>query len=190
MGRLILVRHARPVVDPNRGADEWELHPAGQDALERLAALPLFAGAQRIVSSTERKAIATAEAIRRHHTLPPLEQREALGELRKGSFVHGDHDAVMARLFEQPDQPVLEGWESGSDARQRFSTCLEQLAAETEDLIVVTHGTVLSLYLAALRGQERVDFAEWRSIGMPDVAVVDTGARKLVREFSGRKTNA
>jgi hypothetical protein len=44
-------------------------------------------------------------------------------------------------------------------------------ATEDEDLIVVTHGTVMSLYLSALLSMDA--FQIWESLEMPDVRIVD-----------------
>lgn len=184
MGRLFLVRHAKPIIDPTRHHFEWGLDPAGEPLLEQLAGLPHWASAYRVVSSTEPKALKTAEAIVRRHHLPAPEPMAALCELRKGSFV-SNHAEVVARLFQFPDEPAAEGWETGSAALARFSEAVTQLieSARGRDLIVVSHGVVLSLYLSRLQGRSRVDPAEWAAIRMPDYCIVDTGTMRLVQPF-------
>ncbi|MFB5082554.1 histidine phosphatase family protein [Symbiobacterium thermophilum] len=56
-------------------------------------------------------------------------------------------------------------------------------AARGRDIIVVSHGIVLSLVLIRLRGQDRVDPADWARIRMPDCRVVDTDAMQVVQPF-------
>jgi len=184
MGRLFLVRHAKPLIDPTRHPSEWDLDPAGEPLLERLATLPHWASARRIVSSGELKAFRTAERIAARHHLPPPETVSALGELHKGTFVP-NHAETVARLFRFPDEPADDGWETASSALARFSGAVDGLirSARGRDLIVVSHGIVLSLYLSRLRGQSRVDPAEWAGIRMPDYCVVDTAAMRLVQPF-------
>lgn len=184
MALLYLVRHALTRQDPSRPMAQWELDPAGLPALYRLAALPCFAGAGRIVASTEPKAYLTAEAIRARHSLPAVERVAALREIQKAGYVQ-NHDEVMAAVFRHPEQPALPGWEAGAAARDRLAACLAGLVAESggRDLIVVSHATVLSLYLAELRGQSHVRFADWRSVGFPDHAVVDMATMQVVQGF-------
>lgn len=184
MGLLYLVRHALTRQDPTRHMAEWDLDPVGAADLARLANLPCWAGAGRILSSTEPKAILTAEAIRAQHGgLPATEQYADLCELRKAGWVGDRHDAVMAEVFAAPGQPALPGWETGAHALERFSRCVEGLLSNQGELILVSHATVLSLYLANLLGQDRVRFHDWRSIGFPDYAVVDVAARRVLQPF-------
>jgi broad specificity phosphatase PhoE len=184
MHQLYLIRHALTLQDRNRPPHEWELDPEGRAVLEELTALPCFRGALRIVCSTEPKARRTAEAFRSRHEPPPAEPLDGLREIHKAGWVD-NHDAVMARVFAEPEREAAEGWETGAAALARFQACLEPLVAGAggQDLIVVSHATVLSFYLARLQGQDRVNPAQWRAIGFPDLAVVDTAAMRLVQPF-------
>jgi broad specificity phosphatase PhoE len=186
MGRLCLVRHARTRIDPTRNPSEWGLDAEGQSRLDALACLPVFAAAYRVASSSEPKAMLTAEAIRaRHPGLPPVEGFAELGEIYKASFVGDGHDEVMARLFAEPDRAVLPGWEPAADALARFAGRMDRLLAEAKgrDLILVAHATVQSLYLAMLGGQGPVRFADWHSVGMPDLAIIDTDTMQVIQPF-------
>lgn len=186
MGLLYLVRHALTRRDPDRHMSEWELAPAGAADLARLAALPVWAGpGRRLVSSSESKARLTAEAIRAAHGLPAVEAFDELRETRKAGWVGDHHDQVMADLFARPEEPALPGWETAVEAGTRFARCVERVLGDSpgQDLVLVAHATVISIYLAALLGQDRVRFEDWRSIGFPDYAVVDVAARRIVQPF-------
>ncbi len=139
MGRLFLVRHAKPLIDPTRHPSEWNLDPAGEPLLDHFAGLPHWASAHRIVSSREPKAFKTADRIARRHHLPPPETVSALGELHKGSLVP-NHAEVVARLFRFPDEPAADGWETASAALARFADAVSRLiqSAQGRDLIVVS----------------------------------------------------
>ena len=52
------------------------------------------------------------------------------------------------------------------------------------DVTVVSHGLVLSLYLARLEGRPRPDVAAWAAIPLPAVAGVDPTAPRVVRPFA------
>ena len=47
----------------------------------------------------------------------------------------------------------------------------------------MSHGLVLSHYLADLRGLPAPELAEWRAIPLPGIAVVDLEKRELVQPF-------
>lgn len=191
MQKLYLVRHAKPIFVPALHPSRWELDPTGAGRLGRLASLDCFAGAYRIVSSTETKAYQTAQAIASIQGLPPVEQFGALGELYKATLVD-NHEQVMTELFLNPDRPVLEGWESAAAALTRFRTAVDQLINESagRDLVIASHGTVLSLYLAWLNGQATVNPLDWKAVGMPDLAVVDTATMRVIQPFGAWEATA
>jgi broad specificity phosphatase PhoE len=73
---------------------------------------------------------------------------------------------VVASL-RRPHEVVF-GEESIAAAGHRFSTVMTRLLATTpgeETLTVVTHGTVLSLYVAAVTDVDAVDL--WRRLSLP-----------------------
>jgi broad specificity phosphatase PhoE len=80
-------------------------------------------------------------------------------------------------------------WEPLLTALARITSCIEQIAARHAGLEVgvVSHGLVLTLYLAALLGLDGAGaFDLWSRIGFPDVAVVDAEARRLERTFGNQ----
>jgi broad specificity phosphatase PhoE len=94
-----------------------------------------------------------------------------------------EYAALVAAHFAEPATSVG-GWERGADARARVAACVERIASETEaPICVVSHGMVLSHYLAHLRGLDTPSIDEWRTITLPAVAVVDLESRQLVKPF-------
>jgi len=53
-------------------------------------------------------------------------------------------------------------------------------------VVVVSHGLVLSLYVAHLNGADRSPIDIWRHITFPDLALVDPRWRYLIAGFRGR----
>ena len=99
------------------------------------------------------RAVSTAEIIgtalgRPLSTLPDLCEHKRDGASRPQSdqaFL-----ALLARFFDHPDELIF-GTETASEALVRFTAALRHvLAQEPKDVIVVGHGTVLSLYLGAI----------------------------------------
>jgi broad specificity phosphatase PhoE len=167
---LILVRHARPRIDADIPPSRWELCPDGRIAAAALASrLAPFAPAC-VVSSTERKAEETARILAEDLKLP-LEFDAGLGEHKRPSVSFGTEEEFQARIaeiFAHPQTPSP-GGESAEEACERLAAALARHKARP--LIAVTHGTVLSLYVARLLGLDAHDL--WRNLHTPDAFVFD-----------------
>ena len=125
------------------------------------------------MTSPEPKARATAEPIAAAAGVELRVDRD-LREAERGAAPVDDRAAFVARVDAWLGGTRVPGWEERDLASARIVGCIERLlAASSGDLALVSHGTVLSLYLSWLRGQERVDLREWEAIPLPAVAVVD-----------------
>lgn len=170
---LILVKHSLPQVDPRVDAHHWHLSEEGKQRSQQLAhELDRYHPA-RLVSSPEPKALETAQILAEALHLP-LETVEGLHEHLRSRVGYQEHQAfeeAVRSLFSQPDEPVF-GDESAHQALKRFRLALEtsQQRYPIDNLMAVTHGTVISLYLQATCGLE--PFETWRSLGMPSYAVL------------------
>lgn len=172
MTRLILVRHSLPAIDPAIPAPDWRLSDEGRHRAEVLAQRLTGHDPGRTVSSPEPKALETARIIHAHSAhrseqvtiVPDLREQER----RRAPYLtpQAFQEAVIASL-RRPDE-VCFGEESAAAARQRFAAAIaDQLAATPPEqtLTVVTHGTVLALYVAAVTGIDAVNL--WRRLGLP-----------------------
>ena len=185
MRRLVLVRHAQVRLDAELPPRLWELTAEGREAAEALARLEPFAGVEALVTSPEPKARATAEPIARAAGVK-LRVEPDLREAERGASPVDDRDGFIAQVDAWLGGGPVPGWEERDAAAARIVACIEQLLAESRgDLVLVSHGTVLSLYLAWLRGQERVDLSEWETIPLPAVAVIDPSARAILAPWRG-----
>ncbi len=119
-------------MQPERPSREWPLDPEhAPDIVTLRAALPR----RRVVCSTMRRAIETAELL----GAPAIDAR--LDEVPRPWS--DDLDAAIARYFAGEPR---EGWEPQGEARARMDAAIR----EHGDAIYVSHGTVLSLYLASV----------------------------------------
>lgn len=174
MSRLVLVKHSLPAMDPARPAPDWTLAEEGRRRAERLARQLDELAPRAIAASPEPKAIATASILAARHQLPVQVVDDLREHDRRQTGYLGDQafqDAVIASL-RRPDELVF-GEETASAARRRFTTALTGLLAATppeRTLAVVTHGTVLALYVAAVTGIDAV--ALWRRLGLPSYVVL------------------
>jgi broad specificity phosphatase PhoE len=118
--------------------------------------------------STEPKARETADLIAAELGLEVTES-SALRETARRTVPWLEPEAfrrAMQTLFERPDEVVF-GEESAADALARFSAVADGLDERT---IVVSHGTVISLYAAQRMGED--GFAIWSRLQLPDLLVV------------------
>jgi broad specificity phosphatase PhoE len=175
---LILVRHARPRIDPDIPPSKWELCPDGRIAAVALAGKLAVYSPACVVSSTERKAEETAHILADELKVP-LEFDAGLGEHKRPSASFGSEQEFQARIaeiFANPRVPAP-GGESAEEACERLAAALARHAARP--LVAVTHGTVLSLYIAYLLGLDAHDL--WRALHTPDAFVFDAENKLIAR---------
>ena len=175
MPNLILVKHASPEVVAELPAEQWRLSEQGRSSCPRLAeALRPYEPAV-VVSSAEPKASETGELLARalsipFHTAPNLHEhdRSNVPHLRSGEFI-----SLMEVLFRRPEQLVL-GRETAAGALKRFANALDDVlerhGGEDKTVAVVSHGTVIALFLA--RHGAGAGFDLWRKMKLPSFAVL------------------
>jgi broad specificity phosphatase PhoE len=165
---LLLVRHSAPQHDAAIPYELWRLSDEGRARCVALARRLVPFAPTRLVSSSEPKARETAELIAPALGLA-VELDDRLRETARrtvGWLAREELDARVAELFARPDEIVF-GEESATSALARFEAVVAALPAEA---LVVTHGTILSLYVAARTGRDGYDL--WRSLHLPDLVHV------------------
>jgi broad specificity phosphatase PhoE len=175
---LILVRHGRPVIDPDTPPTQWTLCPEGRAAVAALAEKLAPFGAKAAVSSPEPKALQTAEIIGARLGLS-VEVDPGLHEHKRQHVSFGteeDFRARIAQVFANPKAPAP-GGESAEQACERLTETLAR--HPVRPLVAVTHGTVLSLYVARLLDLDAHDL--WRNLHTPDAFVFDANGLLIER---------
>ena len=124
-------------------------------------------------SSKEPKAVETAETVAAAFGVP-VRTADGLEEHHRDGvpYFHaqGEFEAAVERLFEKPDELVL-GIETAEQALGRLTAAIDEvIEAGQTDNIVVTHGTVMTLYVASVAGVEPVGL--WRRLGLPSFVVL------------------
>jgi broad specificity phosphatase PhoE len=180
--RIVLVKHALPILDSDVPPRDWRLGAEGEAQAVALAArLRSFAPFQ-LRSSREPKALRTAEIVGRELALSSA-AAAGLEEFDRPVLPllpTAEHAALNAPIFSDPTRRVL-GRESGAEALQRFRSALGALIASEpspEPLVIISHGTVISLLVAA---HNAIDgFQLWRELSCASFVVLGHPGFKLV----------
>ena len=185
---IYLVRHASPQVDPHQSPRIWRLSPRGVEEARALAQVARDWGLAALYSSVEPKASATAAIIGDAAGLP-VRLAEGLHEQHWEGWVENadEFNERVREILGQRDESV-HGAEPAGDAARRFGEALAAIALGATPAAVVSHGRVLTAYLAAaLRIED--PFAFWRAMPMPAYACIEldssSGTVRLVAPFAG-----
>jgi broad specificity phosphatase PhoE len=178
---LILVKHSVPETKVDRPASTWSLSEEGQLRAQRLAEHLAGYRPEVIVSSNEPKAKETAEIVASqlnltNQIIPDLHEhdRNNVPFLSLDAF----HTSIRD-FFQQPDQLVF-GSETADQAYARFYRAVHSVLNEHRDktIVVVTHGTVISLFVARLTGSS--DLELWHQLGLPSFVAMDLNSNTLI----------
>jgi len=181
MGQVLLhlVRHGRPQIQPGRAASTWPLDPsANTEEMHRLRSLlEDRAPTAAWFSSGEPKAVATARLL----TTGPVRVLPTLREAHRSDWfeTHEEFRAVVLDAFSRPDRPARPGWEPLDQTRRRISEAVVQLVGqESDDLVLVGHGTAWTLLISEITGREP-DLNAWTRLRTPDLCILDLGTQTI-----------
>ena len=173
MQKLILIRHSLPAITGEEPASRWQLSEEGRRRCERLAELLAAHHPSAIVTSTEPKAIETGQIVGQRLGIP-IEAAPNLHEHERpstGLDTPEQFEDKVARLLENPGELVF-GAETGDQARERFSAAVDDTMKKhpAGNVAIVSHGTVMTLYLAHVAAIDPVPF--WKQLGLPAFVVL------------------
>lgn len=161
-----------PDVNPSQPASHWPLSSEGRLRSLLLAVRLDEYQPMQIATSSEPKAIATAEIVSDRLGLP-FEIVEGLHEHDRSNVLFlsaGEFESAVGAFFERPDELVL-GRETARDAQSRFAEAVGRVinGREGGNVVIVSHGTVIALYLAQHTEVEPLPL--WRRLGLPSFVV-------------------
>lgn len=165
---MLLVRHSAPELDPSAPSEEWRLSEDGRRRCGPLAELLARHEPRVLLASSEPKARETAELVAPALGLE-VQLSDGVRETARrtvGWLAPDEIDRGIRELFERPSEVVF-GEESAEAALARFEAAVAGLP---EPAVVVTHGTVLSLYAAPRIGRETYEL--WGGLELPDIVEV------------------
>ena len=178
MRQLFLVRHASPVVQPDRPAREWPLSERGIEEAQALAKLAHVWEIEALYTSSEPKAQNTGLIIADELNLV-AHVVDGFDELRMPAWIGNSdefNDAVRAIFADSGEAP--RGSERAEQAAARFADGVDLVAQGAFPAAIVSHGRVITAWLAQSIGLAE-PFETWRTMPMPGWACIDLDAPKL-----------
>jgi Fructose-2,6-bisphosphatase len=182
MKPLILVKHSLPEIVESISAREWTLSEEGRSRAQKLAELLLPYKPEIIVSSNELKARETASILADTFG-PDVHIVSGLQEHDRSSspyYSREEFQNLVKEFFETPDILVF-GNETANQSLVRFQKAVESILKSYKDktVIVVAHGTVISLFVSWLTGDN--GYMLWQELGLPSFVVLDMQSRILLK---------
>ena len=180
MSRLILVRHSIPEIRSDLPSARWALSSTGRTRCTPLAEHLRAHSPSTVITSTEPKAVETGALIAASLDLETNtanglheHEREHVKIVTPGVFRR-----QVEAFFNSPSKLTF-GSETADQAHQRFSEGLARVLPSLPDsAVVVTHGTVLSLFVGRRTGTSPLSI--WRRLGLPCFVVLERECWKIV----------
>ncbi len=178
---LILGKHSLPEIEPDVPANKWRLGDEGRNRCMALADRLAPYHPSAVVTSQEPKAVETGAMLALRLNLPVRSapglhehDRRDVGFLEDAAFAKR-----VAHFFARRNELVF-GWETGNQAQQRFTGAINQVLSDRSDgnPVIVPHGTVISLFVAAHADVEPFDL--WQRLGLPSFVVLRLPHYRLV----------
>ena len=184
MPTLILIKHSQPQIDPTIPANQWQLSAEGHRRAQVLAQKLAKYELDLIFSSVEPKAVETAQVVG-NALDKPVEVVKGLHEHARCNvkFLEKDKfEESVAQFFAQPDVLTF-GSETADQAHHRFSQAVAGISAKypNNNLALITHGTVLTLFVSRLAAVAPFPF--WKDLELPSWVVLAHPNLELVKVF-------
>jgi broad specificity phosphatase PhoE len=186
MRYLVFIRHSQSQPEAGVPAREWRLTAEGRRRCIPLAVQLTPYNLDVIVTSTEPKSIETGKLAAQKLAIP-CQTAENLHEQERETAPYFDTKAeflaTVNAVLSKPAELVF-GEETGRDAQKRFAGAVESVinAYPRDNIAIVTHGTVLSLFVSQLTGKEIYTF--WLGLGMPAIVAFSYPAMKLLAQVN------
>jgi broad specificity phosphatase PhoE len=182
---LYLIRHPQTRPDPAIPASRWTLSAEGRAQVRVLVAMPHWKGIAAVYTSLQDKAAIVGSMLHAARNVPHA-VRAGLDEARRDQWLGAEaFEAAQRAFFAHPETPPAPEWEPAGSARVRFGAVMEAILRShppDASLAVVTHASVLTLYVAGLRG-EPPSYDLWRSIDFAAIMAVDRATMRPATPF-------
>ena len=173
------LRHAETIKDPNRPAPEWDLTPDALSKINEYISEGKFEGITKLYSSTESKAVATGKPVLNHLNeiypeLQIIEFPEFVEVKREKKFLT-DEEFLDQKNRELRNLDKIEnGVESANQALARFESGIQKIEDmnSSENILIITHGTIMTLYVAKVNNDFENVFENWKKLKFCELVVL------------------
>jgi broad specificity phosphatase PhoE len=174
MTKLYFIKHARPDIQALIPANGWHLSESGRQDCQSIINQLADQEFKRIFSSSEPKAVETAEIIASGLSLP-FEIQPGLHEHDRSNTPYfkskTDFENQVKDFFNNPASLVM-GKETALQVFLRFKQAIDQVIVTNahQNIAVVSHGTVITLLVSYYNRIEPFNF--WHSLALPSITVL------------------
>jgi 2,3-bisphosphoglycerate-dependent phosphoglycerate mutase len=181
---LIFIRHAKTRIDKDIPIENWILSEEGSNQAEDFVNREEFYDVDLLISSSEEKA---------YLTLKPLANKinkkiikiEELGEIKRPNsekLTSEQYEDMKLKIFQDLDFSNYD-WETANHALLRFRKAIEGINNKYQDkrIIICSHGTVMTLYFAYLKGELDNLMSRWKNLEFGAVGIVRDN--KLIKDI-------
>lgn len=161
---FFFLRHAETEKNPSVNAVEWGLSASGMERAKKLAESGVFDEVDMVISSEEKKAFQTAKAVAEKLGQKIIKIAE-FNEVKRGdSFLAKEEFEKLKREKLEDLDCKKDGGESAREALERFESGLEKVNKlyEGKKILIVSHGTILSLYFAKIADKMDSIYDRWQ----------------------------
>lgn len=169
--KYILLRHAETIKDPDSHPKDWLLTPDSLDKIHEHIGGGKFNEITKIASSTEPKAVATGKPIAEHLNLQIEEMAEFVEVKREKKFLTDEEFLIRKQKELEVRSESVNGAESGNEAIARFKLGIQKLEEKYsgENILIITHGTIMTLLLADNKNNFGNVFESWKNLKFCDI---------------------
>ncbi len=176
--KLIFLRHAPTLIDPNISTDQRGIKPESIDNLTALSNLSDFQNINAIYSSTKNRAILTAGIFASKNNLNII-QIEELAEINKpgaDKLSPEDYRQLKLQIFSDFNFSVNNS-ETANQALIRFTQAIDVIDSSNigKNILIVSHGITMSLYFAQLQNQLSDILNRWDKFKFLNYGVIQNG---------------
>jgi 2,3-bisphosphoglycerate-dependent phosphoglycerate mutase len=165
--RILLIRHAESMPDPNQPEPSWPLSEHGERQAQALVDTLVDDEISAIYSSPYPRATATVQPLSNARTIATA-IREELRERKLTEVRSDDRRELIARSWRDFDF-ALPGCESANDVQKRTRASLNRIAHDHqgETVVACSHGNAIALFLNSI--DATFGFDQWAEMKNPHI---------------------
>lgn len=200
MTRIHFVRHGETdwnAAGKLQGRKNSELTALGREQADRLADRLLHYTFDRIISSSSKRAVQTAEILAKKLKLS-VSQVDELQEINLGPWegrlkieIEREYPEDFNAFWQEPDRFALPGAETFGELQQRGIEAINRIVAEHQnsEILIVSHGAMIKSLLCRYAGRQLRHL--WLPPAMSNCAhsIVEFGCcgSHAIKQFAGRQ---